>query len=71
MVPPAVRELIQHIEGRGGAAKISGAGALAGAGAGCVVIYHPHPSSLTAGGLIAPERLLALRLGGDGIRRDR
>jgi mevalonate kinase len=70
VVPPAIVELVRRIEGRGGAAKISGAGALAGDGAGCLVIYHPQPSSLTAGGLIAPERLLALRLGAAGLRRD-
>jgi mevalonate kinase len=68
VVPPAVRELVRRIEARGGAAKVSGAGALAGPGAGCLVIYHPHPASLGAGGLIVPESLLAVRLGGEGLR---
>ena len=68
VVPPAVRELVRRIEARGGAAKISGAGALAGPGAGCLVIYHPHPASLGADGLIAPESLLPVRLGAEGLR---
>ena len=60
-----------RIEARGGAAKVSGAGALAGPGAGCLVIYHPHPASLGADGLIAPESLLPVRLGAEGLRVER
>jgi mevalonate kinase len=68
VVPLAVRQLARRIEARGGAAKVSGAGALAGPGAGCLVIYHPHPASLGVDGLIAPESLLAVRLGAEGLR---
>ncbi|HEX2463443.1 MAG TPA: hypothetical protein VHR17_02385, partial [Thermoanaerobaculia bacterium] len=68
VVPPAVRELARRIEARGGAAKVSGAGALAGSGAGCLVIYHPHPASLDLGGLIAAKSLLPVRLGAEGLR---
>jgi hypothetical protein len=68
VVPPAVCDLVRRIEARGGAAKISGAGALAGTGAGCLVIYHPHPASHDFGGLIAPLSLLPVRLGAAGLR---
>jgi mevalonate kinase len=68
VVPPAVRELVRRIESRGGAAKVSGAGALKGSGAGCVVVYHPHPATLAIGGLVTPQSLLPVRLGAEGLR---
>jgi mevalonate kinase len=68
VVPPAIRDLVRAIETRGGAAKISGAGALAGPGAGCLLIYHPHPATLHATHLVAAESLLPVRLGGEGVR---
>jgi mevalonate kinase len=68
VVPPAIRDLVRGIETRGGAAKISGAGALAGPGAGCLVIYHPHPATLHATHLLPAESLLPVRLGGEGVR---
>ncbi len=46
VVPPPVVALIEQVEARGGAAKISGAGSLAGPGAGNVLLYHPHPGEL-------------------------
>jgi hypothetical protein len=70
VVPPAVRELVRRIEARGGAAKVSGAGALAGSGAGCLVIYHPHPSSIGSG-VIGPRSILPVRLGAPGLRVER
>jgi mevalonate kinase len=71
VVPPAVRDLVRGIEARGGAAKISGAGALVGPGAGCLVIYHPHPATLDFGELIAPRSLLPVKLGAVGLRVER
>jgi mevalonate kinase len=68
VVPAPVRELVRGIEARGGAAKVSGAGALAGARAGCLVVYHPDPASLAAGGLTPPQGLLTVRLGAEGVR---
>jgi mevalonate kinase len=68
VVPPRVRDLVRAIEGSGGAAKISGAGALAGDGAGCLVIYHPHPALLQASAAVKAESLLSVRLGAEGVR---
>jgi mevalonate kinase len=70
VVPPAVRELVRRIEACGGAAKVSGAGALAGPSAGCLVIYHPHPSSIDSAS-IAPRSMLPVRLGAPGLRVER
>jgi mevalonate kinase len=70
VVPPAVRELVRRIEARGGAAKVSGAGALEGPGAGCLVVYHPHLATLSIGGLVAPQSILPVRLGAEGLRAE-
>jgi mevalonate kinase len=70
VAPAVVRELVRRIEARGGAAKVSGAGALEGSGAGCLLIYHPDPSSID-GGLIAPRTILPVRLGAIGLRLER
>lgn len=69
VVPPAVRAVIRRIEAAGGAAKISGAGALSGEGAGSVLVYHPDDTAL--GGLLpAHWQRLDLRLGAPGVRRE-
>ena len=48
VVPEPVRRLVRAVEERGGAAKISGAGSLAGPGAGNLLLYHPEPAVLDA-----------------------
>lgn len=45
VVPPAIRAHIRKIEAQGGAAKISGAGALTDPHAGSLIAYHPDPDA--------------------------
>ena len=49
VVPAAVRELVREIEGKGGAAKLSGAGASSGTCAGCLLVISPRESELPGG----------------------
>ena len=49
VVPDAVKEIVQDIERIGGAVKISGAGALSGTCAGCLLIILPEDGDLAAG----------------------
>lgn len=68
VVPPPVRERIRRIEASGGAAKISGAGSLAGPGAGSLLVLHPDPDSLDSMNALEGFERLEVRLGGDGLR---
>jgi mevalonate kinase len=70
VVPEAVRDLVRRIEAAGGAAKVSGAGALHGAGAGCLVVYHPHPAALDEREAPPLGAFLRVRLGAEGVREE-
>ncbi len=70
VVPASVRESIRKVEAAGGAAKISGAGALTGTSAGCLLVYWPDgPPSETATGLDRYQ-VQAVELGADGLRTE-
>ena len=68
VVPQPVRELVARIEDAGGAAKISGAGSLAGPGAGSLLVLHRDPEAAAALPAVAGLRRLAVALGGPGLR---
>jgi mevalonate kinase len=68
VVPAAVGELVRRIEGEGGAAKISGAGALTGPGAGCLLVYHPEPGKVRTWTFLEGSRRFELRFGAEGLR---
>lgn len=72
VVPEPVRDLIRHIEAEGGAAKISGAGALTsppgGLGAGSLLVLHPQPERIPDWGFLRGLAPLELRLGAPGLR---
>jgi len=66
VVPSAIQDLIRYVENKGGAAKISGAGALTGPGAGPLLVYHPDPSAPLWAHLQQLSEL-NVRLGVDGV----
>ena len=74
VVPDEVRDLIREIEAAGGAAKISGAGALAshptepGGGAGCILVFHPDLEVLEEWPLLSNLRRYDVSLGAPGLR---
>lgn len=70
VVPPAVARTIERIEEEGGAAKISGAGALDGNAAGCLLVYHAEPERLAREAGLDPEQLLSATLGAEGVREE-
>lgn len=68
VVPEPVRERVRAIEAAGGAAKISGAGSLAGPGAGSLLVYHPEPKRLEDLPALEGLRRHRVKLGADGLR---
>ncbi len=67
VVPEPVRLAVRRFEGAGGAAKISGAGALSGAAAGCLLVYVP-PAATAAPAEPSGWRRIDTALGGPGLR---
>lgn len=73
VIPAAARELVRQVEARGGAAKISGAGALSPAGAerpgaGSLLVYHPQPEQIGEMRFLDPFPCHAVPLGVSGFR---
>jgi mevalonate kinase len=69
VVPEPIREVVRRVERQGGAAKISGAGALTGRGAGALLVYHPDPGVVDGWDFLDGLERLDLRLGAEGVRR--
>jgi len=70
VVPRPVAETIRRVEREGGAAKISGAGSLAGPGAGCLLVFHPDPRAIDSWPFLSALPPLRFALGVEGLRRD-
>jgi mevalonate kinase len=68
VVPPEVRALVRRIEAEGGAAKISGAGSLAGPGAGSLLVYDPDPERIAGWSFLRPFPFHPVHLGAPGLR---
>jgi mevalonate kinase len=68
VVPAPVRELARRVEREGGAAKISGAGSLAGPGGGSFLVYHAEAERIAGWSFLAPLRHHAVHLGAPGLR---
>jgi len=68
VVPEAVRTVVRQVEAEGGAAKISGAGSLAGPGAGSLLVYHPQPERISGWPFLQPFPFHPVHLGADGLR---
>lgn len=68
VVPEPIRRVIRMVEAAGGAAKISGAGALTGHGGGSVLIYHPEPERIDHWRFLRGWSPLPVRLGAEGLR---
>jgi mevalonate kinase len=70
VVPEEVRSAVREIEAAGGAAKISGAGSLAGPGAGSLLVYHPDPGRLLDCAMLKTFPFYAVHLGAPGFRQE-
>ena len=65
VVPGPVQRIVRAVEAKGGAAKISGAGALSGTKAGPLLVYHPDPDADLEEEL-GPLSELNVQLGAEG-----
>ncbi|HSG40027.1 MAG TPA: hypothetical protein VLE27_10350 [Thermoanaerobaculia bacterium] len=70
VVPETAREVVRRIEAEGGAAKISGAGSLAGPGAGSMLVYHPDSERISGWQFLQPFPFYPVHLGAEGLRRE-
>jgi mevalonate kinase len=70
VVPPAVGALVRRIEAKGGAAKISGAGSLAGPGGGSLLVYHYDPERISGWPFLRPFPAYPVHLGAAGLQRE-
>lgn len=70
VVPEQVRNLVRQVEDEGGAAKISGAGALSGSGAGSLLVYHPDRERVARWDFLRPIPFHPVHLGAPGFRRE-
>ena len=70
VVPEAVRSVVRRIEAEGGAAKVSGAGSLAGPGAGSLLVYHSDPERIATWPFLGPYSFHPILLGAAGLRRE-
>ena len=70
VVPEETRAVIRRIEGKGGAAKISGAGSLRGPGGGSLLVYHPDPDRIAGWCCLQPFPLYPVHLGAPGFREE-
>jgi len=68
VVPGPVRDIVRRIEAEGGAAKISGAGSLAGPGAGSLLVYHPEVDKISGWTFLQPFPFHPVHLGAAGLR---
>jgi mevalonate kinase len=67
VVPAPLAGIIRRIEAGGGAAKVSGAGALSGSSAGGVLVYHPDAEAADLDRLTRGLRELRVRPGAEGL----
>jgi mevalonate kinase len=70
VVPGKVCSAVRQIEAAGGAAKVSGAGSLAGPGAGSLLVYHPDPGKLRDCAMLNSYPFHAVHLGAPGFREE-
>lgn len=68
VVPQSVRAVLRRIEAEGGAAKISGAGSLAGPGAGSLLVYHPEAERISDWPFLRAYPAHCVHLGAPGLR---